>query len=194
LTVFLLLVAPRPAAADPGERLAPVVRPHTATADELYGVVPVGHRSRPPLRVRVWTDRGQDGLYYPGERVQIRFTTNDDAYVCIYDIDTRGQLRVLFPAPGDAGFVHAHEVVSLPGPYADFDYMVTGPPGIETIEAIASRARLAGWEEMRRRDGMNGMMMTGRMRPGAGTTSRGSLRRERPGFWSRVIPSSPFTA
>jgi hypothetical protein len=109
------------------------------------GLVPVGHH-RPPLRVQVWTDREEEAVYYPGEEVTVHVTTNDGAYVLVYDIDTEGRVRRLFPAPGDPGYVHAHEVVSLPGPHAAFDYLVTGPPGIETIEAVASRLPLLPWE------------------------------------------------
>jgi hypothetical protein len=118
-----------------------------AAGDPSLNLVPVDHRLLPPLRVKIWTDRGPDALYYPGERVAVRFTTNDDAYVCVYNIDTEGHVRVLFPARGDDGFVHAREVVTLPGPYASYDLVVSGPPGIETIEAIASRASLAGWDD-----------------------------------------------
>lgn len=123
-----------------------------AGEDHAYGIAPADHRGRPPLRVHLWTDRGDDALYHPGERVLIRVTTNDDAYVSVYDIDTEGRVRVLFPAPACDGFVRAREVVTLPGPHADFDYVVTGPPGIETIEAVASRARLESWEDGGRED------------------------------------------
>jgi Domain of unknown function (DUF4384) len=108
-------------------------------------VVPSGH-GRPPLRVKAWTDRGSEAIYHPGEPVEIRFTTNDHAYVVVYDIDTEGHVTQLFPAPGDPGYVHAREVITLPGHGAYFDYVVTGPPGIETIEVVASRAPLHPWE------------------------------------------------
>ncbi len=55
-------------------------------------------------------------------------------------------MRQFFPAPGDPGYVHAREVVTLPGHGRRFDYVVTGPPGIETIEVVASRAPLQPWE------------------------------------------------
>jgi len=117
-----------------------------AAGDPRLNLVPVDHRL-PPLRVKIWTDRGPDALYYPGEPVCVRFTTNDDAYVCVYNIDTEGHVRILFPARGDDGFVYARQVVTLPGPYASYDLVVSGPPGIETVEAIASRAALTGWDD-----------------------------------------------
>ena len=60
---------------------------------EANGLVPVGHHTRPPLRVQVWTDREEEAVYYPGEVVNIHFTANDDAYVIVYDIDTEGRVR-----------------------------------------------------------------------------------------------------
>ncbi|HWN81441.1 MAG TPA: DUF4384 domain-containing protein, partial [Candidatus Udaeobacter sp.] len=112
------------------------------------GLVPVGHHvPRPPLAVEVWTDRPEEAVYYPGEPVTVHFSTNDDSYVLVYDIDTEGRVRRLFPAPGDPGYIPGHRVVSLPGPGAGFDYLVTGPAGLETIEVVASRLPLESWEE-----------------------------------------------
>jgi hypothetical protein len=111
------------------------------------GLVPVGHHvPRPPLAVEVWTDREEEAVYYPGEPVAIHFSANDPCYVLVYDIDTEGRVRRLFPAPGDPGYVPGHQVITLPGPGAGFDYIVTGPAGIETIEVVASRVPLESWE------------------------------------------------
>lgn len=111
------------------------------------GLVPVGHHvPRPPLAVEVWTDREEEAVYYPGEPVAIHFTANDACYVLVYDIDTEGRVRQLFPVPGDPGYVPGHQVVTLPGHGAGFDYLVTGPAGIETIEVVASRVPLESWE------------------------------------------------
>jgi hypothetical protein len=111
------------------------------------GLVPVGHHvPRPPLAVEVWTDRPEEAVYYPGEPVAIHFSANDGCYVLVYDIDTEGRVRRLFPAPGDPGYVPGHQMITLPGPGAGFDYIVTGPSGIETIEVVASRIPLESWE------------------------------------------------
>ncbi len=106
-------------------------------------VVPVDHHRRRQLEAAIWTDRRRDAVYHPGESVQIRFRTNDDAYVCIYNIDTEGRLRVLYPThPGDDGFVPGGRVLGLPAPDAGFDFVASGPPGIELLEIVASRQPL----------------------------------------------------
>ena len=125
---------------------AALAGPAPALANGLVPV-PVGHHApRPPLAVEVWTDREEEAVYYPGEAVAIHFSANDGCYVLVYDIDTEGRIRRLFPAPGDPGYVPGHQVVTLPGPGAGFDYIVTGPAGIETIEVVASRVPLESWE------------------------------------------------
>jgi hypothetical protein len=113
----------------------------------LAGAAAAPAGAEPPLRVRLWVDRGAESTYFPGESVWVTFTVNGDAYVCLYNIDTTGRVQVLFPPPGDPGLVRAHEVIELPGPDCDFDYVIAGPPGIETIEAIACRAHLAPWND-----------------------------------------------
>jgi hypothetical protein len=142
-----------------------------ALAVALGGAAAEPARGEPPLRVKLWVDRGPESIYYPGESVWVTFTVNDDAYVCLYNIDTEGRVQVLFPPPGDPGFVHAHEVVELPGAECDFEYVVLGPPGIETIEAIASRASLAGWEEEWSEEWETDEWDERRLRPGDGRDS-----------------------
>jgi hypothetical protein len=88
----------------------------------------------------VWTQRGRDSVYRPGEEVIVRFRVSDDAYVCVYNIDTEGNLRVLFPLhPAEDGYVEGGRVYTLPAPYTGIEYVVAGPPGIEHVAIVASR-------------------------------------------------------
>ena len=73
----------------------------------------------------------------PGEDVEVLFRTNRDAYVVVYNIDTRGRIRTLFPTdPYDDGYVRGHRKVVLPG--RGYRLQVQGPPGVERIVALAS--------------------------------------------------------
>ena len=115
------------------------------------------------LRVRVWTEPGEGSLVLPGENVSVRFRTDDDAYVVVYVIDTRGRVRVLFPEnPYDDGFVRGGNVVRLPGRGAGYRLMVSGPAGVERIVAMASDRPLVGrWQRFAdvdaiRQDGLLG--------------------------------------
>ncbi len=94
------------------------------------------------LDVNVWTDN-EDGVYYTGENIRIYFQTSRDAYVAIYSVDTRGQVNLLYPAdPQDNGFVYGGEAYAIPDEHADYDLNVTGPEGIEYIQAVASLSEL----------------------------------------------------
>lgn len=102
-------------------------------------LVPVPVERSGNLRVRVWTDIGDGGRVVPGESVDIFFRVNRSAYVAIYDVDTRGRVTRLFPrSPYDDGYVRGGRTVALPGPYADYRLVATGPAGVERIVAIAS--------------------------------------------------------
>jgi len=94
------------------------------------------------LDVDVWTDNN-DGVYYEGDNIKVLFQTSQDCFVAIYSVDTRGNVNMLFPAdPRDDGFVRAGDVYAIPSRYDDYDLYVTGPEGIEYIQAIASESRM----------------------------------------------------
>ena len=93
------------------------------------------------LDVEVWTDHA-DADYYTGDEVVVNFRTNRDAFVAIYSIDSRGLVNLLFPSdPAQDNFVRGSMTYSLPGPDDDFELVLNGPEGSETIQIIASRER-----------------------------------------------------
>lgn len=90
------------------------------------------------LDIEVWVDN-EDGIYYVGEEVRIYFQANYDCFAVIYGVDTRGEVNILFPEePWEEGRIQAGETYSIPGRAADYDLIVSGPEGIEHIQAIAS--------------------------------------------------------
>ncbi len=94
------------------------------------------------LDIDVWLDN-DDGIYYEGENVTIFFRISQDAFVAIYSLDTRGQVSMLFPAgPWDDGFVHAGDVYAIPNQGDDYELYVSGPEGVEFVQAIASPTRM----------------------------------------------------
>lgn len=93
------------------------------------------------LDAEVWTNY-YDEDYYIGDNIVINFRTSRDAFVAIYSIDTRGQVNLLFPTdPQEDNFVYGGVTNSIPGDRDDYDLVVTGPEGFETIQIIASRER-----------------------------------------------------
>lgn len=111
-----------------------------AFADVQVGAeLRISPRPRTDLEVYVWPDRGMDAVYYPGEEIRVHVELTRDAFLVLYNIDTRGRLHVLFPAaPWEDNFVAAGDVITFPRPWDDVDWVVEGPSGTEYIQAIAS--------------------------------------------------------
>ncbi|GAB4112813.1 MAG: PEGA domain-containing protein [Candidatus Caldatribacteriota bacterium] len=52
---------------------------------------------RPLFELRMWLDKEKDPVYYPGERITIFFQVSQDSYVTIYNYDSAGRVKILFP-------------------------------------------------------------------------------------------------
>ena len=93
------------------------------------------------LDVEISTNH-EDGEYFEGDNVNLKFRVNQDAFVAIYSIDSRDRVNLIFPAaPGDDNFVHGGVTYRIPDGYTDYDLVVSGPEGVENIQIIASRER-----------------------------------------------------
>lgn len=93
------------------------------------------------LDAEVWTNH-TDNEFYVGDNIVLNFRTNRDAFVAIYSIDTKGRVNLLFPANQyDDNFVEGGVTYRLPDHNDDFDFVVSGPEGVETIQIIASKER-----------------------------------------------------
>ena len=89
-------------------------------------------------RVEIWTDRGTGGVYRVGDDVEVCFRADSDCYVLIYEIDTDGYLRLLFPYYCHSdGFVEGGLTYRL-GRGHFGRYYVTGPRGVEYVHVLAS--------------------------------------------------------
>jgi len=92
------------------------------------------------LDVEIWTD---DNEYYDGENINIQFRANKDCYVVVYNIDTRGNLNLLYPSdPWDDTKIERDRIYRIPDSYDDYDLTVRGPEGVEYIQIVASRTPL----------------------------------------------------
>jgi len=104
----------------------------------LLGVLPSRAHAR-TLDVDVWTDRGTDAVYQPGDRIVVKSRANDDAYLLVYEIDSEGYVRVLWPTRGRTGRVEARRTYQVPPDDADYDLVVEQQTGQSFLVAIASR-------------------------------------------------------
>jgi hypothetical protein len=93
-----------------------------------------------PLNVEVWTDRGNEAVYQPDDRLEVSVRPSEDAYLMVYEIDAEGGVRLLFPFRNGTGFVEGHTTYTVPPPNSNVDLVVDGTSvGQCYIVAIASR-------------------------------------------------------
>jgi Domain of unknown function (DUF4384)/PEGA domain len=93
------------------------------------------------LDVEVWTNH-EDGEFYEGDNITVSFRANRDCFVAIYSVDTRGRVNLLFPESRHSdNYVIGGQINRLPDGSSEYDYVVSGPDGVEHIQVIASRDR-----------------------------------------------------
>ncbi len=116
-----------------------------ATTLALAGLLMTGRPARAenarghdaPPGVRIWTDHGD--VYRDGERMQVFFRTENDAYVTVLRVETSGAVRVLFPrSPDDPNLAHGGETYTVPGIDDRDAFEVDDAPGIGYVFAVAS--------------------------------------------------------
>lgn len=89
---------------------------------------------QPPFSLRLWLDKERGATYAPGEKIKISFQASRDSFVMLYNYDTEGRVKIIFPnrySPNN--FVRAGEVKSIEG--------VNNPrtrPGIEYVQGFAT--------------------------------------------------------
>jgi hypothetical protein len=91
------------------------------------------------MGVDIWTDRGKDAVYEPNEPVEIKVRASDDAYLLVYDIDSEGYVRVLYPYAGGTGYIEARHTYRVPPYQSGLQLIVQGPVGEGYIVAVTSR-------------------------------------------------------
>lgn len=94
-----------------------------------------------PLTVSIWVNR-DDAVYAPGENLYVYFSADAGCYLAVYNVEQGGGVNRLFPPDGDDGWIRDGQTYQLPSQSSDYDYVVSGPEGIETIVAMASKQRL----------------------------------------------------
>lgn len=89
---------------------------------------------RPVFSLRLWLNKERGATYAPGEKIKISFQASRDSFVTLYNYDTEGRVKIIFPnrySPNN--FVRAGEVNSIEG--------VINPrtrPGIEYVQGFAT--------------------------------------------------------
>lgn len=90
------------------------------------------------LDVEVWTDRGNDAVYEPGDPMRVKVRTTEDAYLLVYELDAEGHVNLLYPWNRGSGRVEAKRTLRLPDESSDYQLVVEKQTGQGFIVAIAS--------------------------------------------------------
>jgi hypothetical protein len=90
------------------------------------------------LELEVWTNRGNDAVYQPGELMQVKVRSTEDAYALVYEIDAEGYVHLLFPEQGMRGLLEGRRTYRLPPEDSNVELVVKQPVGQCYIVAIAS--------------------------------------------------------
>ena len=91
------------------------------------------------LAVSLTTDRGASGTYFDGEEMTLSVFANRTVWLKIYQIDTRGEIKLIFPnAYSSDNKIPANQLVRVPQPEAGFAFKLGAPYGVETIRAVVS--------------------------------------------------------
>ncbi|MBS3766136.1 PKD domain-containing protein [Candidatus Bipolaricaulota bacterium] len=93
--------------------------------------------AEPGLNVSVSTDRYQ---YSIGSTLRIQVDVSQKAYLYVFDYDTEGQMRLVFPNR------YSQQNLIGPGRYelpdGGYSFKVTGPPGVEFVQAVATTKKV----------------------------------------------------
>ncbi len=107
------------------------------------------------FKTELWTAKGTGEIkgvrdiktlpkkYRIGDKIVVYFRSDRDCYLTLFNIGTSGKLTVLFPNYlFQNNFTRANRVYDIPGDEYPFEYELSGPPGVETIKAIATTSKL----------------------------------------------------
>lgn len=105
-------------------------------AERLQPVpIPTEQVSVSKIRVNITTDKP---VYYEGEYVTVIVETDRDCYLKLYNVRADNQIFLIFPNEWAQNNLVRAGRFTIPDSRDNFDYLVTGPFGIERIIAAAS--------------------------------------------------------
>ena len=99
-----------------------------------------GHPGFYRPRIEIWTNKDDGAVYTRGDRVQLYFRLDQDAYVTIFRIDTDGRVRVLFPRePWEDNFARGGRDFEVDGDQLNREaFAIDDYPGVGYLFAVAA--------------------------------------------------------
>lgn len=91
-----------------------------------------------PLEARVWLDRGHEPVLQRGETARLYYRVSEDAFVAIFNIDTNGTIRLVFPnSPQENHFARGGRDYRVLFPGSSY-WFVGDDPGMGYFFIVAS--------------------------------------------------------
>jgi CDGSH-type Zn-finger protein len=88
----------------------------------------------PEFSLRLWLDKERGATYAPGEKIKIFFQVSRDSFVTLYNYDTEGRVKIIFPNKySPHNLVKAGEVNTFEGQIDP-----SAQPGIEYVLGFAT--------------------------------------------------------
>lgn len=88
----------------------------------------------PAFSLRLWLDKERGATYAPGERIKISFQASRDSFVTLYNYDTEGRVKIIFPNQySPHNFIRAGQTHSVEGLIKP-----STRPGSEYIQGFAT--------------------------------------------------------
>jgi hypothetical protein len=107
-------------------------------------IIPVPRQGE--VNLSIWPNKGCGSTYYTGEYIDVSFTVDQDSYVTLYDIDSTGNVTILFPnSYSRDNLARAGRVYTIPNKYSGYNLMIEGPSGLELLEGITSTDGYYHW-------------------------------------------------
>jgi mono/diheme cytochrome c family protein len=91
------------------------------------------------VKVQLSMDRGPGAVYRFGDKVQILVSVDRECYLTLYNVDSTGNVNLVFPNQFvKNNRVHAGQVLTIGGPNDPFEIEAGGTEGLETVVAVAT--------------------------------------------------------
>jgi len=102
-------------------------------------------KEKADLKVKISTTKGGDyPVYYKGEKIKFHIQVTVPLYVYLYDINSKGEVSLLFPYQSDS---EQHKLVPgtvyvIPSEKDNFEFEVEPPFGMDVVKVFASAVKL----------------------------------------------------
>jgi hypothetical protein len=89
----------------------------------------------PEFSLKLWLDKDTGATYNPGEKITIFFQVVRDCFVTLYNYDTKGRVKIIFPNQ------YSPQILVKAGEVNTFEGQIdpSAQPGIEYVQGFATR-------------------------------------------------------